>query len=1165
MGSFQSNLVRAPDAPVVPVEATYLLWVGRPTELRRRTCWHRWDGNQTRSAKQGDLRTAVLIALFSQLRTVPILFHVLVACLMSVPGTGLPSPLFRWIPLLAVIAVSIVPRVFSFRQMAAYGRALDLTSTTRVCASTGALETVLWADVNPGDIVKLNCGERCGADALLLVSSGVDKTAAYIDEVAVTGESCVRCLQSIVADNLPRLPRTEELVVAFEAVIDVPFPAAAGRPRQFTVYKAPSTVPDDVFAAMDHDVLRNISKKVLSTATESSFIGRGGYLRAVDSAWVIVIYTGADVGEERACPDRLSRFAAPLTVARTLANISVAVGVLLFALVAAGVHVAWSEDVVGKDIAWYINPIDARGPDWFTDFRGVKQWGSSVVGLIVQGSSALCIWRDTLAHLLLYFHARRTIRLLLHSARVDANSDASDGRPRVVALEDCVGISNLSSVARLAQVTHVLLDKTGTITTNVMTPTTVHVLDELYPLATPEARQLARRQLRDATRRPRLAQFWVACALANSAVPWHRADQPPGFGHEFESTSPDEVAMVTCAATMGYRLAHRSSRSCDLIVGNGQGEKLRFAVLDSLVFTSERRRMSVILHEPANDDVVVYMKGAPESVLPLLAKDDPANRRYKPKTSAAAAAMAADGQRVYVFAIRRLRREEYNSIMDRGGASEAIERQMLLVGAMGLSDRIASSAITVISGLGATKVATWMVTGDARLTSMTAAKAVGLGTWKVGRVVLTPIFRLLDVGGIAQEHRFAVCLEQLRRTLSSCQKHSRVTKMSSAPLNPIASTTPVSSTPQLSGSGTAARPVLVVIDSFTFDFVAQHKDLEAILAEVFRIARGGIACRFAPHDKKRFTLFVKRYLEEDDATILAVGDGANDAEMLTAAHVGVAVATGECSLIARRAADIVLPHIQQLPGLLAGGDLCGTSERIGSRILALGSAFFTTLRVASATYPGLLSGSCELGASHFLAFEFIGYPLIALVAGLCDFSFHRLQSYSTMVYVAVGIVGGLGMYAISMPLRFHDASPHAGLTMAHTGIATGFICGLLLAGSILALWRSDEVTIASLCSLCVVGVVVGPVATFAISASPGEFVFLGTLSDVGRTWDLYALWLVTVGVTWLGVLRRIDFNGTTLVVSARSRVLSKVAALSAKAAAAVEKSHFLDDPMGDEL
>lgn len=88
---------------------------------------------------------------------------------------------------------------------------------------------------------------------------------------------------------------------------------------------------------------------------------------------------------------------------------------------------------------------------------------------------------------------------------------------------------------------------------------------------------------------------------------------------EFQSSSPDELALVRAAQDLGYMVVQRSSQQITLKITNGDGpETLRvYKILDVIEFSSKRKRMSLILRCP-DGRIWLISKGADSMILPRL-------------------------------------------------------------------------------------------------------------------------------------------------------------------------------------------------------------------------------------------------------------------------------------------------------------------------------------------------------------------------------------------------------------------------------------------------------------------------------------------------------------------------------------------------------------------
>ena len=76
----------------------------------------------------------------------------------------------------------------------------------------------------------------------------------------------------------------------------------------------------------------------------------------------------------------------------------------------------------------------------------------------------------------------------------------------------------------------------------------------------------------------------------------------------YQASSPDEVALVEWSVEMGLTLVERSLTNIKL--KTPLGDIISYTVLQIFPFTSETKRMGIILRDDLTNDIVFYMKGA---------------------------------------------------------------------------------------------------------------------------------------------------------------------------------------------------------------------------------------------------------------------------------------------------------------------------------------------------------------------------------------------------------------------------------------------------------------------------------------------------------------------------------------------------------------------------
>ena len=90
--------------------------------------------------------------------------------------------------------------------------------------------------------------------------------------------------------------------------------------------------------------------------------------------------------------------------------------------------------------------------------------------------------------------------------------------------------------------------------------------------------------------------------------------------NNFTSSSPDEVSLVSFAKYVGYEFNGRNDRNEMEVLECSRGETLRYELLHTLDFSSERKRMSVLVRDLSRPGkpILLLSKGADEIILARL-------------------------------------------------------------------------------------------------------------------------------------------------------------------------------------------------------------------------------------------------------------------------------------------------------------------------------------------------------------------------------------------------------------------------------------------------------------------------------------------------------------------------------------------------------------------
>ena len=87
---------------------------------------------------------------------------------------------------------------------------------------------------------------------------------------------------------------------------------------------------------------------------------------------------------------------------------------------------------------------------------------------------------------------------------------------------------------------------------------------------------------------------------------------------------------------------------------------------------------------------------------------------------------------------------------------------------------------------------------------------------------------------------------------------------------------------------TQIRDNAVIVDGDTLTAITSDDDLKKDFIDLCQGANVVLACRVSPKQKAEIVLMMRERNPEN--ITLAIGDGANDVNMITAAHLGVGIA-----------------------------------------------------------------------------------------------------------------------------------------------------------------------------------------------------------------------------------------------------------------------------------
>lgn len=203
----------------------------------------------------------------------------------------------------------------------------------------------------------------------------------------------------------------------------------------------------------------------------------------------------------------------------------------------------------------------------------------------------------------------------------------------------------------------------------------------------------------------------------------------------YQASSPDEVAIVTWTGTVGLTLTFRDRTKMTLSTSNGGS--LTFDILDVFPFTSESKRMGIIVRDTQTGEISFLQKGADVVMARIVQRND----WLEEETGN----MAREGLRTLVMARKRLSNTLYNdfaaayhqasiSLEGRnetmaGVVATYLEHDLELLGLTGVEDKLQDDVKSTLELLRNAGIKIWMLTGD----KVETARCIAISTKLVAR------------------------------------------------------------------------------------------------------------------------------------------------------------------------------------------------------------------------------------------------------------------------------------------------------------------------------------------------------------------------------------------------------------------------------------------------
>jgi len=842
-------------------------------------------------------------------------YFLLVSALQCIPiisnTSGYPTTL---IPLLIVLIVDGIFLVLEDLSRHKADKEANASIAIKLNKQTNKLIECQWHELQVGDIVKIQSREKIPADIVILCVAELAETPqglCYVETKSLDGETNLK-----VRNGLPMT--YSKLHEHFD------FSSLKGEIEM----EHPNKLIDSFTGVIDLD---NLGKDPIMT---NNILLRGCVLRNTDWVYGIIVNTGHDT--KVMMSNKITKPKSSFLERKASVEILRILGVLAVICFWGATGGAFWNDYNHIHSIWYLNRTIQPVGNWFIQFFYYFLLHASFIPVSLYVSMALA----------------RFFQSFFINHDLDMYYEKTD-TPALV--------RTMTLNEELGQISHIFSDKTGTLTCNVMDFRKMSINGVSYGLGITEIGKVSWKLMgkdipqymlenerkaqensvphvtfydplyekdisSNTTQKQSIDQFFHILSLCHDVLP-----ENVNGKIKLSASNPDDEALVCAADYFGHSFVNRKENLA-IIFNKEANISSEVEVLYTIEFTSKRKRMSVIVKDGKH--IRMFCKGADTVMYSRFksGQDDLIS-----KTDSDLRTFALEGLRCLLISHKDIPLEQFNEWNNKytkartniteiekkknnefnfiEALEDEIEKDLILIGATAIEDRLQDGVPECIADLAAAGINIWILTGDKEETAINIAIACNLilPSKYMDKIIINS-----NVAPTKELLRAVLLREIERYDNEKLEKGDNALPLAMVIDGPTLITamndtlyykTKNNNTDTIDPKAAKRASKIAVPENADINSLYSRE----LLVELSKRCRAVVGCRVSPDQKREMVALVK--VNVKGVRTLSIGDGANDVAMIQEAHVGVGI-RGEEGVQAVNSSDIAIAQFRYLSILL---------------------------------------------------------------------------------------------------------------------------------------------------------------------------------------------------------------------------------------------------------